>query len=88
MSNTQIDMLSGTSAAIVSNFISHPLDTVKVRLQLADAQHIKIWPTIKCIYRYEGIQGFFKGVMSPIASRAPIGAILFAGQGHAHRFLG
>ena len=32
ISNVQIDMLSGIFAGIISNIISHPLDTVKVRM--------------------------------------------------------
>ena len=34
LSASQIDMVAGTFAGMISTFISHPLDTVKVRIQL------------------------------------------------------
>lgn len=40
LSNVQIDMICGISAGIASNLISHPLDTLKVRMQLAEAKSI------------------------------------------------
>lgn len=51
----QIDIVSGITAGIAANLISHPLDTLKVRMQLAEAKDIKIWPTIRDIYKYEGV---------------------------------
>ena len=35
LSKTQIDISAGICAGMVSTFISHPLDTVKVRIQLS-----------------------------------------------------
>ncbi len=34
-STTRIDLAAGILAGIVGNLISHPLDTIKVRMQLA-----------------------------------------------------
>lgn len=55
ISNMQIDMLSGIIAGIISNLISHPLDTLKVRLQLNRGGALKLWPTMKEMYKYEGV---------------------------------
>lgn len=35
LSKTTVDMLSGSCAGIVGTFVSHPLDTVKVRFQVS-----------------------------------------------------
>ena len=56
MSNAQIDVISGISAGIIGNLISHPLDTLKVRMQLhRHEEAIKILPTVKEIYKLEGV---------------------------------
>jgi ABC-type antimicrobial peptide transport system permease subunit len=34
LTDTQIDVVAGVCAGIVSQLVSHPLDTVKVRLQI------------------------------------------------------
>ena len=54
-SHVQIDVLSGICAGIVSNIVSHPLDTVKVRMQLGSTESVKIIPTVKTIYHMEGV---------------------------------
>jgi hypothetical protein len=51
----------------VANIISHPLDTIKVRMQLTKGEQIKLIPTIREIYRYEGVRDFI--IMITIASR-------------------
>ena len=48
-------MLSGIAAGIVSNIVSHPLDTVKVRMQLGSTETVHLIPTIKTIYHKEGV---------------------------------
>ena len=55
LSHVQIDVLSGICAGIVSNIVSHPLDTVKVRMQLGSTESVKIIPTVKTIYHREGV---------------------------------
>ena len=55
LSHVQIDVLSGMCAGILSNIVSHPLDTVKVRMQLGSTETVKIIPTVKTIYHREGV---------------------------------
>ena len=63
-------------AGIVATFVSHPLDTVKLRFQVAKAeQNLTLRACIKDIYMYEGVSGFFKGVLSPMVGRTPITAM-------------
>ena len=35
LTKPQIDIISGITAGIISNIVSYPLDTVKVRIQLS-----------------------------------------------------
>jgi hypothetical protein len=44
-------MVSGVCAGIVSNIVSHPLDTVKVRMQLGSTETVHLIPTVKTIYK-------------------------------------
>ena len=55
LSLAQIDMLSGIAAGIVYNIVSHPLDTVKVRMQLGSTETVNLVPTVKSIYHKEGV---------------------------------
>ena len=32
MSHTTIDLVAGISGGVISNLVSHPLDTIKIRL--------------------------------------------------------
>lgn len=49
-------MISGICAGIVSNVVAHPLDTVKVRMQIGSTETVHIIPTIKTIYKQEGVR--------------------------------
>ena len=56
-STPQIDIVAGIMAGIVGNLISHPLDTVKVRMQLStQGESIKLMSTINEIYKREGVR--------------------------------
>ena len=88
LSEPKIDMIAGTCAGFVSTIVAHPLDTVKVRFQLATSdQSFTIRSCVTDIYRNEGMNGFFKGVLSPITARVPISASLFLALGFAKRKL-
>mmetsp|Transcript_3884 Transcript_3884/g.4556 ORF Transcript_3884/g.4556 Transcript_3884/m.4556 type:complete len:190 (+) Transcript_3884:172-741(+) len=80
-------MLSGSCAGIIATFVSHPLDTVKVRFQTSKHDSLTLRHCIKDIYHFEGLRGFFKGVTSPMIGRTPITAILFGSREFAIRKL-
>jgi hypothetical protein len=42
LSHVQVDILSGITAGIISNIVSHPLDTIKVRMQLNTGHPMKL----------------------------------------------
>ena len=86
LSDTQIDIIAGICAGIVSQIVSHPLDTIKVRFQI-EKQTLRLSHIIADIYAREGVQGFLKGMMSPLLGRTPVAASLFFAQGYSCRQL-
>ena len=85
LSKSTVDMLSGSVAGIVSTFVAHPLDTVKVRFQISNSDKLTLRKCMSDIYRHEGVRGFFKGVLSPMLGRWPITALLFGSREWAFR---
>ena len=93
--------MSGVFAGVLSNTISHPLDTIKLRIQLhRGSEPLKLRACMRDIYYFEGLKGFYKGLLSPVVGRAPIAAMyvpnlnlnnphfrMFSGNGYAKRKL-
>jgi hypothetical protein len=52
-------VISGGFAGLLSEGISHPLDTIRVRMQMEG--HTSTIGTIKSIFKKEGIRAFYKG---------------------------
>ena len=59
LSKSTIDMLSGSCAGLVATFVSHPLDTVKVRFQVSQHDRLTLGRCISDIYRFEGVSTLF-----------------------------
>jgi len=83
------DLNAGTIGGVAGIMAGHPLDTIKVKLQtqchtmksqgaLASFRHIA---------QSEGVRGFYKGMLSPIISNAPINAVVFAVYGQISRVI-
>ncbi|OII77059.1 carrier protein [Cryptosporidium andersoni] len=81
-------LLSGGFAGFVQKFISYPLEILSVRISLGINinnlnikkinDHIKydgIFNCIQRIYRYEGISGFYKGIIPTVLTGTPYVAI-------------
>lgn len=67
-------------AASVSNIaafaVTHPLDTIKIRMQMAD----KTISMRQCAYEAltkEGVHGLYKGISQPVMSSVPICMVAF-----------
>ena len=71
------DLTAGFVAGAISTYVGHPLDTIKVRMQVSD-HHTSIGKSMLNIIRNEGIRGLYKGVLSPVIGYAPVNAVLFA----------
>lgn len=58
MNNTQVDIVAGICAGIVASTISHPLDTIKVRIQLNKTEApLTIRKCVSEVYVREGVSG-------------------------------
>uniref|UniRef100_A0A3Q3JH62 Uncharacterized protein n=1 Tax=Monopterus albus TaxID=43700 RepID=A0A3Q3JH62_MONAL len=71
--------------------VGHPFDTVKVRLQVQNADKPLYRGTFHCfqsIIRQESALGLYKGLGSPMMGLTFINAIVFGVQGNAMRQLG
>ena len=55
LNQTQIDMLSGITTGMVATFVSHPLDTVKVRFQTSNSAEMTLRMCISDVYMREGV---------------------------------
>ena len=81
-----IDFTAGFISGAISTYIGHPLDTLKVRMQVSRV-HMSVGKTLRRMIKNEGISGLYKGVVSPILGYAPINAVLFAGNDFGLRML-
>jgi len=77
-------LVSGGLAGLTGDFLTHPLDTARARIQFQrttapDPRYTSTWATVKQTWTHEGVRGFYKG----------FGAVLlFTGPGHAAYFGG
>ena len=88
-----IDFLSGSIAAIVSDTILQPLDTVKTRQQFVGDSvasryvYKNIFDAFLTIGRQEGMRGLFRGWVPTMFGSFPAGAIYFGTYESMKRFL-
>eukprot|EP00743_Colponemidia_sp_Colp-15_P001943 GILK01002115.1.p1 GENE.GILK01002115.1~~GILK01002115.1.p1 ORF type:complete len:310 (-),score=50.22 GILK01002115.1:112-1041(-) len=77
------DIAAGSVGGLMQVFAGHPLDTIKVKLQTQKvipgqpAMYTGLVDCIKKTYHHEGVAGFYRGVMSPIAGVSFFNAALF-----------
>jgi solute carrier family 25 carnitine/acylcarnitine transporter 20/29 len=67
-------------------FSGHPFDTMKVRLQTQPAANPIYNGVFDCVAKtakWEGLSGFYKGMMSPIAGQMFVRATIFLSYGQA-----
>ncbi|CAI2377754.1 unnamed protein product [Moneuplotes crassus] len=86
LKRVSIDFTAGFTSGAISTYVGHPLDTIKVRIQVADGKRLKGSVGIfKKIVAEEGIRGLFKGALPPVLGNAPVNAVLFASNAIAVR---
>ncbi|VDP13251.1 unnamed protein product [Heligmosomoides polygyrus] len=79
-----IDFFAGCLGGAAGVLAGHPLDTVKVRLQMQNPNsklYTGTWHCFKTIIKKEGTAGLYKGLSSPLASLTAINAIVFGAHG-------
>ena len=68
-------------ASSISNFIgtlvAHPLDTIKVRMQVNTHQSQRVSKVLAHTLYNEGFSGLYKGVTQPIISSVPVASLVF-----------
>jgi solute carrier family 25 carnitine/acylcarnitine transporter 20/29 len=69
------DFVCGSISGMFGTFCGHPLDTVKIRLQLNSKAYNNTFYSIAKIIREEKILGLFKGVVPPMLNQFPINAM-------------
>jgi len=70
-------MMAGVGASTAASFVSHPLDTVKVRLQLNKESKVKLMDIIRDINANEGPRGYLRGMLSTLVGRVPISTVMY-----------
>jgi len=78
------DLIAGTVGGACGIVVGHPIDTVKVRLQV-DRSYKGITDCVLKTWRLEGPTSFFKGVVAPVLGAAPINAVVFVTYGGVMR---
>lgn len=76
-SNTLSTTISGLIAGSLSKFITHPLDTIKSKLQIDKTEFVRIREIAKLTYMSEGIKGFYKGINITIIGSIPAVGLYF-----------
>ncbi|KAJ1920157.1 hypothetical protein H4219_001530 [Mycoemilia scoparia] len=72
------DSVAGSAGGAMQVLVGHPLDTVKVRLQIEGSS--KFRGPIDCLtttVRNEGVLGLYKGMSSPLVGIAAVNSLLF-----------
>jgi len=80
------DLVAGTLGGVAGIVAGYPLDTLKTRMQTSQLGHGPV-SMMSQVLKKEGVRGFYKGMLSPIVSNAPINAVVFAGYGVASRVI-
>jgi len=71
-------LLSGACAGMTATALTHPLDTVRLRLALPNHQYKGAMDAVMTIWRTEGAMAMYKGLMPTLLGVAPYAAINFA----------
>lgn len=82
------DLICGTWAGLAYILTAHPLDSIKVRMQLDRRQKISLTETVKETYIHEGMRGFYKGMGSPLITIPIVNSVVFASYEFAKRMMG
>jgi len=84
-SQTQKDLIAGSLAGFIIVITGHPLDTIKVRMQML---HTGFFKTTSSLIKNEGTLALYKGVGSPLYSTPITTSLSFATYESANRLQG
>lgn len=86
LSLAKIDLIAGITAGISGVVVSHPLDTIKVRIQ-SSSTPVTMRYCLRQMYQLEGVRGFWRGMAAPVVARIPLSGVLFSAQGFSQRMM-
>lgn len=86
LSGHQLELLSGFSAGVAGIVSGHPLDTVRIRMQMNPTREGVFTRLFKMV-RVEGLTSPFRGIMPPLAASGFQNALLFATYAPSQRYL-
>lgn len=71
------ELISGGTAGALGIVLGNPLDVIKLRMQTAPEKYATSIQTFKNIIKYEGLNGFYKGMVPPLLAQFAMNSILF-----------
>ncbi|CAI2377181.1 unnamed protein product [Moneuplotes crassus] len=80
-----IDFTAGVVSGSIGVFIGHPLDTLRIRMQLSNPKPMLELATETCVK--EGVRGLYKGAVAPVIGRAPISGVTMAANDYCLRMM-
>lgn len=83
-----ISFLSGTISGSISKLLTHPMDTIKAKMQVyQDKKFEGIMSIFKKTYSEEGIKGFYKGINISVVGSIPASGLYFGSYEYAKKNL-
>ncbi|KAL3874060.1 hypothetical protein ACJMK2_037124 [Sinanodonta woodiana] len=84
------DYVVGAVSGCAGVIFGHPLDTVKVQLQVQQAEnkYKGLWDCMKTVHKQGLAKGFFRGLSSPLMSYGIVNSIFFGVYGNVLKLLG
>lgn len=74
-----ITMISGLFSGSIAKLITHPIDTIKARIQVETKTHEKMFHSINNLVQKEGIKGLYRGIGISVFGSLP-GCVLYYGS--------
>ena len=75
--------VSGMVAGVAAGFIGHPLDTIRIRMQMENATRVSARETLESLVKHEGVYALFKGVGPALLGFCSTSGIRFGVFGNA-----
>ncbi|CAI2376839.1 unnamed protein product [Moneuplotes crassus] len=82
---TAIDFAAGVVSGSIGVFVGHPLDTLRIRVQLSNSKPMLELAAETCAK--EGVRGLYKGAVAPVIGRAPISGVTMAANDYCLRMM-
>lgn len=71
----------GITSKIIASVTTFPYQLIKTRMQVRDLhfhRHASMRETVRSVYRTEGLQGFYRGVVPATVRTIPHAALMFS----------